>query len=431
MSARPSIPRLEGEELDLLISRSLDGDLSPEETRDLETVLANDAAARRRREDLAGLVAEARALPVPAPPFALSTRVNANVSEKSARGGSVFHRFGFYPPPGLAIGAMAVLAVVAVTITVMNPAPRPAASTIARKADGPVDVFFQDGARKKDSAGDGGKVAAKDAAKKALSPPGEASVGGVAARIASKERAREEGAAAQSAPASESVGAPASVLESKQVASVVASNEPALDEKNDKQDGKQNEKLNKLAKSEADADASAGARRTLQASAESPALSAAAPQAAGGVAPSAPAAAAPAPAARAMKSVETHTWAVAIRGESARHWMLRRAPEGRPSAASASASSFRVTLDAEGRVTAVRALDPRPVQPALLEFVRGLVFTPKASPVGAVADGFSRDREQREQKAKDERTDSLAERNADRPGEHASGNEIEVEVSAR
>ena len=80
MSARPSVPRLEGEELDLLISRSLDGDLSPEEKRDLETVLASDAVARRRRDDLAGIVAEAHALPSPAPPFALSTRVNAMLS---------------------------------------------------------------------------------------------------------------------------------------------------------------------------------------------------------------------------------------------------------------------------------------------------------------------------------------------------------------
>jgi len=318
---------------------------------------------------------------------------------------------------------------------VMNPAPKPVASTIAQRTDGPVDVFFQEGARKKDSPGDAGKIAAKGAAKKALSAPSEAAVDSVAARIASKERAREEGAAARPARASESAGAPAPVLESRQVASVVASNEPALDEKNDKQNdnlakqaGNQNEKLNKLAKSEAGADASAGARRTLQASVESPALSAAAPQAAGGIAPAAPAAAAPAPAARAMKSAETHTWAVAIRGESARHWMLRRAPEGRPPTASVSASSFRVTLDAEGRVTTVRALDPRPVQPALLEFVRGLVFTPKASAVGAVADGFARDREQ---KAKDERADSLAEKNADTPAGHASGNEIEVEVSAR
>ena len=371
MSARPSVPRLEGEELDLLISRALDGDLSPEETRDLETVLANDPAARRRKEELAGLVAEARALPAPAPPFALSTRVNSNVSEKTARGGSIFHRFGFYPPPGMAIGAMVVLGVVAVAITVMNPAPKRIAPTIAQRADGPVDVFFQEGAR------------AKDAAKKAAPAPSES----VAARIASKETARDRGAAAPSAPASEpsSAPAPASILEARPavvVASVAASNEGVL--------------------------------------------SAASPQAAGGIAPASPAT--PAPAARAMRSAEVRSWSIAIRGEGARRWMLRRAPESRPSAASAPASSFRVTLDAEGRVTAVRALDARAVQPALLEFVRGLVFAPVGSvagnAVGSVADGFAG-----EQKAKDERTDALSEKKTDKTAENSS--EIEIEISAR
>ena len=400
MSARPFVPRLEGEELDLLISRSLDGDLSPEETRDLETVLANDPAARKRREDLAGLVAEARALPVPAPPFALSTRVNANVSEKTARGGSVFHRFGFYPPPGMAIGAMVVLGVVAVAITVLNPAPRRVASTIAERADGPVDVFFQEGARAKN--------APKSPEKKTAPAPNE-SVGG---KIAPKEKALERGEVALSAPASEPSGSPASHSESKQVASVVASNEPALDEKQ-----------NKLAKSEADADVA----RTRQASEEAPALAAAAPRAAGGIAPAAPSAQAPA---RAMRSIEARTWSVAVRGEGARRWMLRRAPESRPSAVSAPASLFRVTLDADGRVTAVRALDARTVQPALLEFVRGLVFAPVASRdanvVGSVAEGSARDREQA---AKNERVDALSEKKADKIAENPS--EIEVEVSAR
>jgi hypothetical protein len=409
VSARPYVPRLEGEELDLLISRSLDGDLSPEETRDLETVLANDAAARKRREELAGLVAEARALPAPAPPFALSTRVNANVSEKTARGGSIFHRFGFYPPPGMAIGATVVLAVVAVAITVLNPGPRPVGSTIAERADGPVDVFFQEGARPKDAArggaGDAAKSAAKAAAKRAAPAPSES----VAARIASKDKAQDEGATALSAPASEPSGPPASRLEPKQAASVVAANEPALDEK-----------LKKLAKTEADADVA----RNRQASGESPALAAAAPQAVGGVAP---APAVRAPAVRAMRSVETRTWSVAIRGEGARRWMLRRAPESRPPSASAPASSFRVTLDAEGRVTAVRALDARVAQPALLEFVRGLVFAPVASrdanAVGSLADGSARDREQ---KANEERTDALSGKKGDKI---ENPSEIEVEVS--
>jgi hypothetical protein len=100
--------------------------------------------------------------------------------------------------------------------------------------------------------------------------------------------------------------------------------------------------------------------------------------------------------------------------------MLRRAPEGRPSVASTPASAFRVTLDADGRVTSVRALDARPVPPALLEFVRGLVFAPVGAPDGAVAEGIVRD-----EKAKAEHADALA----DRPAEHAS--EIDVEVSAR
>ncbi|MEO8587506.1 MAG: hypothetical protein ABI584_15170 [Acidobacteriota bacterium] len=418
MSARPSIPRLEGEELDLLISRSLDGDLSPEESRDLETVLANDAAARARMEALAGLVAEARALPAPAPPFALSTRVNSNVSEKAARGGSIFHRFGFYPPPGMAIGAMVVMGVVAVAITVMNP-PRPVASILAERNDGPVDVFFQESARApgaartearkaKDATTEAGKAGAKQVA----SAPSESAasavtaVDDVVARVDSKEKAREEGMASRLAEKKD-----ASV---PSVSPPAAPNEIALDEKQ-----------NKLAKREAEADADTGARRIRQASADSPALSAAAPQAAGAIAPAAPAPASPP--ARALKSVEPRSWSVVVRGEGARRWMLRRAPEGRPATA-APASSFRVTLSPEGRVTAVRPLDARAVHPALLEFVRGLVFAPVGSALGGatagIAEGFARDREQ---KPKDERSETLADKNADRPAENPA--EIEVEVS--
>jgi hypothetical protein len=105
-----------------------------------------------------------------------------------------------------------------------------------------------------------------------------------------------------------------------------------------------------------------------------------------------------------------------VRGEGARRWMLRRAPEGRPSVASAQASAFRVTLDAGGRVTSVRPLDPSPIQPALLEFVRGLVF----APVATVTDGTLRD-----EKAKDARADALQGRPAEGPSE------IDVEISTR
>jgi len=273
VSARPFVPRLADEDLDLLLSRSLDGDLSPEAEHDLETILAHDPAAARRKEELQRLVAEARALPAPAPPFALATRVNSNVSEKAGHGGSVFHRFGFYPPPGTAVGAMVLLGIVAVAITVLKPAPL----RVTERVEGPVDVFFTEGA------------------------------GGIAA------------------PAAKASGA-------------LANAEPA------------------------------------------------------------------------------RAWSVAVRGEGARRWMLRRAPEGRPSVASTQASAFRITLDAEGRVTSVRALDARPVQPALLEFVRGLVF----APVVTATDGILRD-----EKAKDERAGAFL----DRPAEHPS--EIEVEISTR
>ncbi|MGZ5429416.1 MAG: hypothetical protein ACXWFS_10430, partial [Thermoanaerobaculia bacterium] len=185
MSARPFVPRLADEELDLLLSRSLDGDLSPEEEHGLETILAHDPAAAHRKEELQRLVAEARALPAPAPPFALATRVNSNVSEKAGRGGSVFHRFGFYPPPGMAVGAMALLGIVVAAITVLKPAPL----RVAERVEGPVDVFLTDG---------------ENAAKR---PRPETP------KVASKEAARNRVAAAPAAPA-QAKPAPAAVVAS-------------------------------------------------------------------------------------------------------------------------------------------------------------------------------------------------------------------------
>jgi anti-sigma factor RsiW len=387
VSARPFVPRLADEELDLLISRSLDGDLSPEEASGLEAVLAHDPAAARRKEELASIVAEARALPAPAPPFALATRVSSNVSEKTARGGSVFHRFGFYPPPGAAIGAMVVLGFVAVAITVLKPVPPRA----ARRVEGPVDVFFTEGAKS------GAKDQDNGAVKRTLPD---------AAKIASKETAKKQAGAAQPARASEPSGSPASAIAAMPVESVIASNEPAFEEKQRK----------KLAKAEVEADTPVSRAVAL-----APAPAAPVPQAAGAVAPRASGAPRDLVASGARaNALNARTWSVLVRGGGARRWMLRSAPEGRPSAASSQASAFRVTLDADGRVTSVRALDARPVQPALLEFVRGLVFTPVGTPGGAVAEGIVRD-----ERAKAERADALA----DRPAENTS--EIDVEVSTR
>jgi hypothetical protein len=67
-------------------------------------------------------------------------------------------------------------------------------------------------------------------------------------------------------------------------------------------------------------------------------------------------------------------------------------------------------------VTSVRALDAHPVQPALLEFVRGLVF----APVVTVTEGLQRD-----EKAKNERADAFQDRTAEKPSE------IDVEISTR
>jgi hypothetical protein len=406
VSARPFVPRLSDEDLDLLLSRSLDGDLSPEEEHDLETLLAHDPAAARRKEELQRLVAEARALPAPAPPFALATRVNSNVSEKGGRGGSVFHRFGFYPPPGMAVGAMALLGIVAVAIAVLRPAPL----RVAQRVEGPVDVFLTEGGEEQRAA-------------KRLQPEPP--------KVASKEttRSRSEAAPAEPAPAER---APAAVvasapekknklegkLDDKPVdaekagswkklaeqspASVIAANEAASEERGYKQE-KQREKLSKT-------ELDAGIAQPRRQAAPAPAVDAAGGRVAGLAAPAAKASGAPA------NAEPARAWSVAVRGEGARRWMLRRAPEGRPSVASAQASAFRITLDAEGRVTSARALDARPVQPALLEFVRGLVF----APVATVADGVLRD-----DKSKDERADALQSRAAELPSE------IEVEISTR
>jgi hypothetical protein len=180
--------------------------------------------------------------------------------------------------------------------------------------------------------------------------------------------------------------------EKKLAAPGLAANEPALEARQ-----------RPLAKAEGDLDAfRAGAPAV--ASAPAPAPPAAAPQAAGAVAQKARANAAPA-----------RAWAVAVKGEGSRRWMLRRAPEGRPASASSLTSSFRITLDADGRVTSVRALDARPVQPALLEFVRGLVFARVETTFGYA-----------DERARTQRADAAA---AEGASEQPS--EIDVEVSTR
>ena len=153
MSARPAISQLLGEDLDLLLSRSLDGDLTPDEEMELQGYLATDPAARHRREELAGLVASLKDLPSTGTPFALATRVNTQVAERSSGLGATLNRYGlFLPPAAVTVGLVGLGVVLAVGLFAWNPRPKPA-SGVARpaevaeaRAEGPVTVFFQQSA---------------------------------------------------------------------------------------------------------------------------------------------------------------------------------------------------------------------------------------------------------------------------------------------
>jgi hypothetical protein len=273
---------------------------------------------------------------------------------------------------------------------------------VAERVEGPVDVFFTEGENAaKQPRPETPKVQSTEAARSrsAAAPAAPAPAERAPAAVVASASQKKVEKKLEDKPGDAGKADSRKKLAEQAPASVIAANEPASPASEDK-------RRQKFSKTEGDA-GTASARRLA---APAPALDAVAGQAAGLAAPAAKAARALANAAPAR------AWSVAVRGEGARRWMLRRAPEGRPSVASTQASAFRITLDAEGRVTSVRALDARPVQPALLEFVRGLVF----APVVAVADGILRD-----EKAKDERADA----SLDRPAEHAS--EIEVEISTR
>lgn len=143
MSARPALALLPPEELDLLLSRALDDDLPPEEVEELERYLATDAAARRRRDEMAALVRSVRELPTPEPPFALATRVTSQVTERAHGVGASWNRLGFYPPAGL-VPAVIAVAVVAALVYTLTGTPKPPAAPVQEEEAAPVRVFFQD-----------------------------------------------------------------------------------------------------------------------------------------------------------------------------------------------------------------------------------------------------------------------------------------------
>ena len=133
MSANPQPRPLVTGDLDLLISRSLDGDLPGEEERDLKSLLAADASARARYDAMARLVGRLEELPDAGTPFALATSVASQVEADTRGFAATLHKYGFYFRPATFGVIAAGLVVVAVIATLRNPA-KPVATVAEVKA---------------------------------------------------------------------------------------------------------------------------------------------------------------------------------------------------------------------------------------------------------------------------------------------------------
>jgi len=161
VSANPQPRSFVTGDLDLLISRSLDGDLPGEEERELQSLLAADPAARARYEAMARVVGRLEELPDPEPPFAMSTRINSQLEDDTKGFTASLQRFGFYFRPATVGVIAAGIAAVTISYSVMSP-PKPDATIAAvseqAKAqpaavpedDGRVNAYFAEPERKKD-----------------------------------------------------------------------------------------------------------------------------------------------------------------------------------------------------------------------------------------------------------------------------------------
>ncbi|MBK9062747.1 MAG: hypothetical protein IPL89_06065 [Acidobacteria bacterium] len=373
MSARPDVPRLSEEELDLLISRSLDGDLSPEEEQQLERLVALDPAAARRKAELAALVADVKALPEPATPFALATRVNSNVAERG-RPGSLGGRIGFFPAPGFAKAALVILGIVGASIAILRPAPK-------RLAEGPVDVYLYNPATPAAPAPQALIAEAKPARARELAKERAKEVQPGDAKDAEKNQkfAPEADEKRRDAPAEE-----AGQKKAEAKLEVARQNESAA------ASSLSNVVAEAAPKQKVDRD-EAGVIDGLRQQAPAKVTNA------GALADAAPAPAAPAPAAApaaggslgAAGSRTPRGWTVSVRGDAVRRWSLRRAPDNPPPARGAAV--YRVTLDASGRVTALSRVGAAAADPRLDAFVRGMVFEPIAPPAESQARAAARD----------------------------------------
>jgi hypothetical protein len=350
VSARPDIPRLAEEDLDLLISRSLDGDLSPEEEQQLERLVALDPAAARRKAELAALVADVKALPEPATPFALATRVNANVSERGGRPSSLGGRVGFFPAPGFAKIALVILGIVGVSIAVLRPVPK-------RLVEGPVDVILYN---------------PPPAVPAPQSVIAESRPEKSQARLDERARARrQEADGPRNEESADKVGALKKSVKSEEV----LQNATAASSEILSAEGAPKKQAAKEDRGDLDAAVASQAPAKIAAASAAPAAAGGRDRAAAAPAPVAVPATNEAPAAGTASRVP-RGWTVSVRGDAARRWSLRRAPDDPPSARGAAV--YHVTLDASGRVTTLHRVGVGPANPRLDAFVRGMVFEPRA-----------------------------------------------------
>ncbi len=328
MSARPDPARLSDEELDLLLSRSLDGDLSPEEESRLAEVLASDPRAARRREELAALVGKLNALPDPAPPLGLTARTNAWTAERGRGMGAFWHRLGLFPPPAMVrgIGALFVIVLIGMSVLKTQSVRQKAAESSEAKGDGRVAIFF----------GERGP-----AAPQAPAPAAPATPAREAAAAPPRENAplkKSKGVAAEPAAEIASREAPPARRDAPSFAG-----EPDSGGKGE---------------------VASGALQTAPA----PVRAEAAARSAGDAMAPAP----PAGRVTALKAARAPlAWDVTVAEAFVRGWALRRIVALPPSA-EAPAVTYRVTLDAEGKVVSARALGPATDE--METAVRSLVF---------------------------------------------------------
>ena len=370
MSARPDVPRLSEEELDLLISRSLDGDLTPEEEQRLERLVALDPAAARRKSELSALVADLKALPEHATPFALATRVSSNVAERG-RPGSLGGRIGFFPAPGFAKAALVILGIVGASIAILRPAPK-------RLAEGPVDVLLYNAPKPASPAPQALIAEAKPARERANGVPKDLlkekafAPEADARRKADVSDEQEHAAAGDKKAMAKLEGARQNEIAAVADAPVLAEAVPK--QRADRDEGAALDAARAQAPAKVtNAGTLAAAAPPAPAAAPAPALVSAQAGALGGAA----------------ESRTPRGWTVSVRGDAVRRWSLRRAPDNPPPARGAAV--YRVTLDASGRVTALSRVGAGTADLRLDAFVRGMVFEPIVPPAETQARAAARD----------------------------------------